>query len=62
MVMKMEKDNIATRHNQKITCKVNSCNHYCDDDTCSLSQICVNTCKDSSNTKDNTVCDNYECN
>ena len=39
----MEKENKATRHNQKIACKVTSCNHYCDGDTCSLSQICVNT-------------------
>lgn len=57
----MEKENKATRHNQKIACKVTSCNHYCDGDTCSLSQICVNTCEEDNATKENTVCDNYEC-
>ena len=53
----MEKENKATRHNQKIACKVTSCNHYCDGDTCSLSQICVNTCEEDNATKENTVCD-----
>lgn len=57
----MEKENKATRHNQKIACKVTSCKHYCDGGTCSLSQICVNTCKEDNATKENTVCDNYEC-